>query len=435
VKDSSPQPPGAGGESREGPASTKRKIIHTVQIILGLALIAAVLSYVQIRDTATIPEGVPGNGTHEGRIERLEGRSLFESGDGRLTLEITREGEEPVAAKLTLVQGDGEQRITLNIEIEEKHLDGLQLKEGLLTSLRRTDPVLYVEALVIYILAYACGIVRWKLLLDAAGLPTPLGRATRYTCIGLFFNNLVPGLTGGDLVKAFYIARENRERKTDAVITVIIDRVMGITVLAAFSAVAVLSDLERYWEIAVAVYALLAAVLAAGVVFYSGRLRRLFRLDKIIGFLPFEDLVRKVDRSAFLYRYRKGTIAACILLTVGVHGCVILSLWTLGRGLSIECSLVTYSILVPIVLIVSALPITPAGWGVGEMSFVYAFGFAGIPAVLALALSFIHRFNTLLISLTGGPFLLLGRRSPHVRPADDAAGVSDQEAGESEARQ
>ena len=60
----------------------------------------------------------------------------------------------------------------------------------------------------------------------------------------------------------------------------------------------------------------------------------------------------------------------------------------------------------------SALPVTPAGWGWGEVSFVAVFGFAGVPAVLALALSFIHRFNTLAISLSGGVFLLFKKTGP-----------------------
>ena len=60
MKDASAHPSGDGDEVREGPASTKQKIIHAVQIALGIALIVLVLSNVQMRDTATIPEGAPG---------------------------------------------------------------------------------------------------------------------------------------------------------------------------------------------------------------------------------------------------------------------------------------------------------------------------------------------------------------------------------------
>ena len=64
---------------------------------------------------------------------------------------------------------------------------------------------------------------RWWLLLRASNLPQTLIRAFRLTFIGCFFNNVVPGQTGGDLVRAYYIARENKGRKTDSILTVIVD--------------------------------------------------------------------------------------------------------------------------------------------------------------------------------------------------------------------
>jgi len=393
---------GAGVQSK---TTLRRKIIHAIQLILAFVLIAILLSKVQIGDVAIFPPGSPLAGEHEGKLTR-DGNSAVFLSEGLFTLEAVYVNDRILEARLILEEGSPE-------PVDPEILRQIELKEGLLSCLKRTDPIFFVEALGIYILAYVCAIVRWKVLLDAAGLPTSIGRATRLSCIGLFFNNLVPGLTGGDLVKCYYVAKENRNRKTDAIITVIADRVMGMAVLAAFSAVAVLTDIEKYWQIALSIYLFLAAILGAALVFYSGRLRRLFFVDKIIDLLPFTDLIRKVDRSAFLYRYRKRALFLGFLLTVGVHLFVILSLSVLGKGLGIECDLITYAILVPIILIVSALPVTPAGWGWGEVSFVAIFGFAGVPAVLALALSFIHRFNTLAISLSGGVFLLFGKSPPH----------------------
>lgn len=394
--------PGDNDDTRPPAARTRRRIIQALQILLAGVLIYLIVSYVQIWDTAVVPEGGPLAGNYSGEVTRTGERLVFQADDSPIAIEYDLSEGEILTASLVKEDGTRE-RLT------GQRLQDLELpKEGLVSILERTDPVYYAQALLVYLLAYVCAFARWKLLLDAAGLPTSLGKATRMSCIGLFFNNVVPGLTGGDLVKAYYVVRENRQNKTDAVITVIIDRIMGITVLAGFSAVTVLTDLSSYWEVALSIYLFLAAVIAAAMVFYSRRLRRFFRLDAIISRLPFEDLIRKVDRAAFLYRYRKRTIVACLILTAGVHVSVIVSVWLLGRGLGLDVSLVTYAILIPIILIVSALPITPAGWGVGEMAFVSFFNFAGVPAVMALALSFIHRFNTLLISLSGAVFLLFG---------------------------
>jgi|GEM_PF-1659835 len=418
-----------GNDFANRPPSRRRRILHAAQLVLALVLIGLVLAYVQIKDEIKIPSGdaISGehggiSGEHGGTITRGDGRTVFKTSDGWTIELVFTESKSPSGeTKLTATAGETIAPDGTRTSLSENQLSAIKLREGLITILKRTDRKLYFQAFLIYILAYLCGIARWKLLLDAAGLHTSMSSAARLTCIGLFFNNLVPGLTGGDVVKAYYIAKENHKSKTDAVITVIIDRVMGLVVLAGFSAAAVLSDLTKYSDLAISIYVFLLAVFSGMLVFYSGRLRRLFSIEKILRHLPFSDLFRKVDRSVFLYRYRKRTIVLCILLTAGVHSCVILTLWTLARGLAIDITLTTCAIIVPIVLIITALPITPAGWGIGEMGFVYLFGIAGVPAVLALALSFIHRFNTLLISLSGGVFLLRGRHVPrHGKdPRDD----------------
>ena len=46
--------------------------------------------------------------------------------------------------------------------------------------------------------------------LRAIGVRLSFWNAHRLTFIGFFFNNVVPGATGGDVVKAVYVARTAR---------------------------------------------------------------------------------------------------------------------------------------------------------------------------------------------------------------------------------
>ena len=80
-----------------------------------------------------------------------------------------------------------------------------------------------------------CQIVRWYLLVRALDLPFTIRNAFRLGFVGLFFNTLLPGSVGGDLVKAFFICREHPERKTRAVATVIVDRMLGLFGLLLFA--------------------------------------------------------------------------------------------------------------------------------------------------------------------------------------------------------
>ncbi len=53
----------------------------------------------------------------------------------------------------------------------------------------------------------------------------------RLTFLGLFFNLVLPGITGGDLPKALMVVREHPERRAHALASVVIDRLLGLWVL------------------------------------------------------------------------------------------------------------------------------------------------------------------------------------------------------------
>jgi len=411
------------GNSSSERGTAGKKVIRVIQVLIAVALIVVILNYVQVDDWAEIPAGTPGEGHYTGEVtDSADGTILFESPD-RIRVEAVY-GESTIqTATVTLADGQ-------EVVLEGDEAAAVKIQRGLFSVLGDTDPFVYGQALAIYLLAYCCGFLRWKILLAAAGLAVTMLRVTRLSCIGLFFNNVVPGLTGGDLVKAYCITREKPESKTDAVITVVIDRVMGLFALVIVAAAAVVTDYDRYREIALTIFLFLAGISAAAVIFYSRRLRKILFVNHIVRFLPFREFIIKVDRSVTLYRYRKRSVAVGMLLSCGVHVFVIITVWILGRGLGIDCDLMTCAILIPLILTVSALPLTPAGWGVGEAAFVFFYGLIGVQAAPALALSLLHRFNTLLISLSGGLFLLFGRddtRPPGETEAKGAAAPEEEE--------
>ena len=78
---------------------------------------------------------------------------------------------------------------------------------GFLTYFRHLDPWLFLLALLLQTAATALAALRWWWFLNANRLELGLAETLRLYWIGLFFNNLVPGATGGDLVRAAWVAR------------------------------------------------------------------------------------------------------------------------------------------------------------------------------------------------------------------------------------
>src|SRR5262249_17837325 len=87
------------------------------------------------------------------------------------------------------------------------------------------EPVNAVAFLLALLLFFAAGIqtiVRWYVLVRATGLSFRLPDALRLGFIGLFFSNFLPSAIGGDVIKAYFIAKE-QSRRAIAVATVVID--------------------------------------------------------------------------------------------------------------------------------------------------------------------------------------------------------------------
>lgn len=100
-------------------------------------------------------------------------------------------------------------------------------------------PVL-VCALPICLAAVLATILRWHMLVRTLGLDFKIRETIRAGFLGYAFNLIPVGLVAGDSVKAVMLIHKNPRRKTEAVTTVLVDRVLGLYALLILAAVATL---------------------------------------------------------------------------------------------------------------------------------------------------------------------------------------------------
>ncbi len=84
-----------------------------------------------------------------------------------------------------------------------------------------------IGAILLTVVGTLLSFLRWYFLVKAQELPFTMFDALRLGLIGTFFNFLIPGAVGGDLVKAALIAREQSKRLI-AVSTIVVDRIVGL---------------------------------------------------------------------------------------------------------------------------------------------------------------------------------------------------------------
>ncbi len=307
------------------------------------------------------------------------------------------------------ITADGQERVYIQGEFKN---DGRRL--GVRYAFARLSLDQYALGMLMILGMYALGIWRWQVLLAAQSITVSYWQAFRLTFIGFFFNNLLIGMTGGDVAKAVLIARDHPGRESEAVSTVIVDRVIGLAMLAALSALAILGNLQEFQQLSYIVFGVLAGCLVAFVCFFSKRVRRILHLDRLLATLPGSGILMKLDRAFQLYRSAPKSLVFAFAVSVVSHLLNIGSVFVFGRDLGIEADLTTYFATVPIVFIIAAVPMAPAGWGVREGAFIMAFMAVGVSPVYKshiLLLSVLLGFSVLAYSLIGGLFLLTGRRS------------------------
>src|SRR5713101_4426228 len=92
------------------------------------------------------------------------------------------------------------------------------------------EPIHYgplILAIGIYLAGVLLTFFRWYILVRAQELPFTLKSALRLGLLGLFYSTFLPSSVGGDIPKAYFIAR-SQSRRTVAVATVMIDRAVGL---------------------------------------------------------------------------------------------------------------------------------------------------------------------------------------------------------------
>lgn len=294
---------------------------------------------------------------------------------------------------------------------------------------RRLNLGVFALALVVFAAAQVIIALRWWLLLRAQSIHIGIGAAIRLFFLGLFYNNVMPGAVGGDLLKAWYVTKHT-DKRLEGALSVVVDRVVGLAGLILMAILTYSIFLEggiagrtgaeetrpAGWisqHKGVILWFGLAVVAALTLVLVHpharARLKQVVRRALVRG----AELLRGVRGALVVYCSKPWTLLWALLLTFVSQSVVIAAFWLLGGNLGIEAGPKYYFVIFPVMWVVAAVPISIAGLGVFEAGMVELFVLlTGAAAEEALAVAFCQRFVWVLASLPGGLIHLLGAHLP-----------------------
>jgi uncharacterized protein (TIRG00374 family) len=299
-----------------------------------------------------------------------------------------------------------------------------------------------------FLLAFLAGVIgllitllRWFILVRAVDLPFRLYDALRLGFIGIFFSTFLPGSVGGDIFKAYFLARE-QNRRTVAVATVIMDRAIALWALvwfvallgAVFWATGLLEGqgagscrtiVTMAWIIVAStmlVWVLLGLLPVRRAERFAGRLSRLPRVGHSAA---------EFWRAVWMYRCRPRCVFGVLVLSwigqvffVVLFYCSALTFWDPGSG-NVIPSFAQHFLIVPIGLVIQAMPLFPGGAGIGELGFGILYGWLDCSVPSGVLGSLVQRVINWFLGLPGLLVYLRMKTSlqPSVEQPEELAGA------------
>lgn len=280
----------------------------------------------------------------------------------------------------------------------------------------------FSAALAFYGLNIVGGIVRWRFLLRAQSIRIPTPRVTVLFFIGLFFNSFLPTGTGGDVVRAYYATREAPAHKPEVVMTILMDRLMGLLGLFSITLVMIVTHAGWIWErpglrwpSLLVVGLMVAALVGLALTLRPSRNGRGSWLARKAQASRFAEQFHRAVESYRSYAGHTRALGWAMIVSVLLHLANLAAGVCIGASLGIEgVDWVKYFLLVPIVNTIASLPITVSGIGVREEMYRRTLAELGVASEPSVALGLLSYAMQLAWSLVGGVVYLLWKPERHL---------------------
>lgn len=272
---------------------------------------------------------------------------------------------------------------------------------ALVAALSGLAPVLACAGLALGVCGVLISTYQWRALLAADGVRMRFGLLVRLYLAGIAFSHFLPTGMGGDAYKAMYVGRASGKIAGSASAAVLA-RITGFLGMLLVAAPLLLLRGDTYSARLAPVFAVAAglvlALLAAatlGAAFVPRFVPvRAVRWRPIAAAVRFGGALR-----AALARPRALIAATLIGAAFWVAGC--LNYAAYGVALGVHIPLGYYFVAVPLVSLVTFLPIAINGYGLRESAIVSLLGVAGVSPAVALLLALVMDAQVLLFGAVG----------------------------------
>ncbi len=263
-----------------------------------------------------------------------------------------------------------------------------QQRAQMATALRAADYRWVGGAIVAYLIVEIAAAVRWQILLRVQKIRLSLPRLSGLFLIGMFYNQFLPGGTGGDIIKSYLLLKEAAEHKAGALLAVVFDRLIGLVALVAITVTLVslrFDLLSRTPEtrnllwlllfvLGISISALIASFVVSGFDLFHLLPRKFPGRDKLI------------EIAAAYHLYARHWVATFFAFAASLvaHLATFTTFLCVAYAFHAGVKLIDFFAVLPVERTLTALPISFAGVGLREQILqIMLHNLCGVPVAVA----------------------------------------------------
>ena len=298
------------------------------------------------------------------------------------------------------------------------------IKRGMMLNALRSANFFWLSlGLLFALLGEITGILRWQIFLRAQGIDASWSRITRWFFIGLFFNTFLPGTTGGDLARMYYLWREYPDRRRGAFLTLVADRLIGLIPLILAAAIGTYVNYQWLTQTRATsglLFGTLTFCLAMALViflsfYFSAR-------HQVPLWLPGHKKIERLAQAWSLFTRNGAGFVSALLLSIPVLFSYYAGFYCASRSVQAGASLSQIFSLMPIVTIITSLPVSVAGLGIREGLFERLLGdLCGTPPEVASLVSLLGFLFFTFYGLVGAVVYIFSARMDAAQLTEIAA--------------
>lgn len=251
---------------------------------------------------------------------------------------------------------------------------------------------------------------RWYLLVKAQGFEFRYRDATRLGLLGLMFNYIAPGAVGGDVVKAILLATEQGSRRTVAVATILLDRILGFIALfavGAFATTCVSTNFPHREKLVMILWAGAAGGMVGLMLLLhpstpnSRWLALLGRIPKVGRF------IQELADGISLYQTKRHIVLSCVGIGFFSHILIVSSFFACAHAIAGTESVPSFSVqmlVLPLAQVVGVVIPLPGGIGAFEGAVDVSYNLIGAPEGLGILAACAFRVISITIALFGSVY-------------------------------